>query len=188
VTADTQATVAAKKLTTTTPIVLTQSSDPVQAGLIASFARPGGNVTGVANLGRELAEKRLALLKEAAPRASRVAVLWNVTDEIHRLMWKSEFEGAARHLGVTLVSAGVQSPNEIERAFTTFRERGVEAVLVMPDGLLYTQRAVIVTLTTQHRLPAVHTSRQEAEAGRSWPTERISWRCPGKPRCTWPRS
>src|SRR5262249_27340524 len=104
---DSQAAVAAKKATETTPIVFVNSSDPVRAGLIVSLARPGGNVTGVGNLGRELTEKRLELLKQAAPRVTRVGVVWNLTNEVHAGMWRSEFDDIGRRSGVTLLSLGV---------------------------------------------------------------------------------
>jgi len=162
---DSQAAVAAKKATATTPIVFMNSSDPVEAGLIASFARPGGNVTGVGNLGRELTEKRVELLKQAAPRLARVGVVWNLTNEVHEAMWKAEFNDIGRRSGVTLLSLGVRSASDIEHAFSRLREQRGEAVLLMPDGLLFAQRNLIVRLASQNRLPTMHWGRGEVEAG-----------------------
>jgi len=162
---DSQAAVAAKKATATTPIVFMNSSDPVQAGLIASFARPGGNVTGVANLGRELTEKRVELLKQAVPSLARVGVVWNLTNEVHEGMWKSAFKDIGRRSGVTLLSLGVRSASDIEPAFSRLREQRGEAVLLMPDGLFFSERDLIARLASQNRLPTIHWSRGEVEAG-----------------------
>jgi len=162
---DSQAAVAAKKATATTPIVFMNSSDPVQAGLIASFARPGGNVTGVGNLGRELTEKRVELLKQAAPSLARVGVVWNLTNEVHEGMWKSAFKDIGRRSGVTLLSLGVRSASDIEPAFSRLREQRGEAVLLMPDGLFFAERNLIARLASQNRLPTIHWGRGEVEAG-----------------------
>jgi putative ABC transport system substrate-binding protein len=162
---DSQAAVAAKKATATTPIVFMNSSDPVQAGLIASFARPGGNVTGVGNLGRELTEKRVELLKEAVPGVARVGVFWNVTNDVHGVMWKSEFKDIGRRSGVALLSLGVRSASDIEVAFSRLRDQRGEAVLLMPDGLFFAERNLIAKLASQNRLPTIHWGRGEVEAG-----------------------
>ena len=162
---DSQAAVAAKEATATTPIVFMNSSDPVQAGLIASFARPGGNVTGVGNLGRELTEKRVELLKQAVPSLARVGVVWNLTNEVHEGMWKSAFKDIGRRSGVTLLSLGVRSASDIEPAFSRLREQRGEAVLLMPDGLFFSERDLIARLASQNRLPTIHWSRGEVEAG-----------------------
>jgi putative ABC transport system substrate-binding protein len=162
---DSQAAVAAKKATAITPIVFMNSSDPVQAGLIASFARPGGNVTGVGNLGRELTEKRVELLKQAVPSLARVGVVWNLTNEVHEGMWKSAFKDIGRRSGVTLLSLGVRSASDIEPAFSRLREQRGEAVLLMPDGLFFSERDLIARLASQNRLPTIHWSRGEVEAG-----------------------
>ena len=162
---DSQAAVAAKKATATTPIVFLNSSDPVQAGLVASFARPGGNVTGVGNLGRELTEKRVELLKQAVPSLARVGVVWNLTNEVHEGMWKSAFKDIGRRSGVTLLSLGVRSASDIEPAFSRLREQRGEAVLLMPDGLFFAERNLIARLASQNRLPTIHWSRGEVEAG-----------------------
>jgi putative ABC transport system substrate-binding protein len=162
---DSQAAVAAKRATGTTPIVFMNSSDPVQAGLITSFARPGGNATGVGNLGRELAEKRVELLKQAAPHLARIGVIWNVTNEVHGGMWKAVFPDIGRRSGVVLLSAGVRSASDIEQAFAKLREQRAEAVLLMPDGLFFAQRDAIARLASEHRLPTIHWLRPEVEAG-----------------------
>jgi putative tryptophan/tyrosine transport system substrate-binding protein len=162
---DSQAAVAAKKTTATTPIVFLNSSDPVQAGLIASFARPGGNITGVGNLGRELTEKRVELLKQAAPSIARIGVIWNLTNEVHEGMWKSAFKEIGRRSSVTLLSLGVRSASDIEPAFSRLREQRGKAVLLMPDGLFFSERNLIAKLASQNRLPSIHWSRGEVEAG-----------------------
>ena len=162
---DSQAAVAAKKATATTPIVFVNSSDPVQAGLIESFARPGGNVTGVGNLGRELTEKRVELIRQAVPRLSRVGVIWNLTNEVHAEMWKSQFGDIGRRSGVSLLSLGVRSAADIEPAFARLRQQRGDAILLMPDGLFATERSLIIRLAKQNRLPAMHWNRADVQAG-----------------------
>ena len=122
-------------------------------------------MTGIGNLGRELTEKRVELLKQAAPKVARVGVIWNLTNEVHAEMWKSAFDDIGRRLAVTLLSLGVRSAADIEPAFTRLREQRGDAVLLMPDGLFGTQRDQIVKLAAQHRLPAMYWGRFEAEAG-----------------------
>ena len=115
VTSGTPATLAAKQATQTFPIVMMAVADP-QAGLVASFARPGGNITGLTIVGPELAAKRLQLLKEVAPGVSRVAFLWNPANPGTAINFESALAGA-RSLGVTLQSVAVRSPAELESAF-----------------------------------------------------------------------
>ena len=110
---------AAKKATTTIPIVIgAAGGDPVTAGLVASFARPGGNVTGMAFVGRELAPKRLELLKEAVPRISRVAALWDATSFRNPDSDLTEISATAKGLGLQLHISDVRQRNDIERVFT----------------------------------------------------------------------
>ncbi|MBI3320362.1 MAG: ABC transporter substrate-binding protein, partial [Candidatus Omnitrophica bacterium] len=107
---------AAKKATRAIPIVVASAGDPVALGLVASLARPGGNITGLSQIAPELAGKRLELLKEIVPKLSRVAVLWNPQGTTSPLSWK-EIQLPARELGVQLHSLEVRSPNEFDKAF-----------------------------------------------------------------------
>ena len=118
VTSGTQATSAAKQATSVIPIVMAVSADAVGTGLVTTLARPGGNVTGLTFISPELARKRLALLKEAFPKASRVAILWN-PDAIHTGLEYKETQSAAKTLGVTLHSVEVRAPDALADAFSS---------------------------------------------------------------------
>jgi ABC-type uncharacterized transport system substrate-binding protein len=157
----TQPSRAAKQMTSTIPIVMAQVGDPVGSGLVASLARPGGNLTGVSVIGREILAKQLELLKQAVPRASQVAVLWNPTNF---LMW-SELQGAAQGLGMTLHAVAVQQPEEFESAFAAIRAAQVDALHVIQDHLLFSHRTRIVDFAAQSQLPAIYMYREWAEAG-----------------------
>lgn len=166
VTAADPATIAAKQATTTIPIVMALGVDPVGTGLIASLRRPGGNVTGLTVLvDPEEATKRLELLKEVVPRASRIGVLWNPDFPGIAPFWKAA-EGAARKLGVTLLSAEVREPREIESAFTRITRERAQAVFVIPDAFaLSPLRGEIPALAAKHRLPASYWGREAVDAG-----------------------
>ena len=156
------ATKAAKQATSTIPIVFTVSGDPVADGFVASLARPGGNITGLATIGPELVGKQLEMLKAVAPKVSRVAVLQN--PNTHRGVLR-QAEGSARGLGVQLHSVEARTPSEIETAFATMRSQRVDGILVLRDALFRAQRAQITALAAKNRLPAVYGLREEAEAG-----------------------
>jgi putative ABC transport system substrate-binding protein len=158
------AALAAKQATTTIPIVATAVSDPVGLGLIASLARPGGNVTGLATLFPELAAKRLALLKETLPRVSRVAVFWNGANPGNVLTWK-EVQVTARTLGVTLQSREVRGPDDFERAFAAITKERPEALLTLDDPLIFQYQTSIVDFAAKKRLPAMHAWRESVEVG-----------------------
>jgi putative ABC transport system substrate-binding protein len=149
----TQATLAAKKATTTIPIVMTGSSDPVGTGLVTSLARPGVNVTGMSILAPDLAQKRLELLRRVLP-VSRVGVLWNPTNAGNVNEWE-QTKTAAHRLKMTLVSREVRQPKEIHRAFKSLSLQTVDAVVTLTDALLSTGRTEIVQLTTNSRLPGI---------------------------------
>ena len=155
---------AAKQATSTIPIVFTVSGDPVAEGLVASLARPGGNITGLASISGDVVGKQLALLKEAAPKVSRVAVLQNPSNETHALILR-EAEGAARALGVQLRIAQARTPPEIDAAFTAMRGQRVGGVLVLRDAFFLAQRIQIATLAAKSRLPIMYGFRDQAEAG-----------------------
>jgi putative ABC transport system substrate-binding protein len=157
----TQPSRAAKQATSTIPIVMAQVGDPVGSGLVANLARPGGNITGVSVIGREILAKQLELLKQAVPRASQVAVLWNPTNF---LIW-GELQVAAQGLGVTLHSVAVQQPEEVESAFAAIRAVQVDALHVIQDHLLFSHRTRIVDFAAQSRLPAIYMYREWADAG-----------------------
>jgi putative ABC transport system substrate-binding protein len=152
----TPAALAAKQATTTIPIVIGFVADPVGSGLVASLARPGGNITGWTHLaGLELNAKRLEVLKDAAPRATRIGALWNPANPVHRPGLK-ELEVAALTLKVQLHPVGVQDPNEIESAFSVLAQKHVEALTVFPDGMFFAERRRIIDLAAKSRLPAMY--------------------------------
>jgi len=158
---------AAQQATTTIPIVAPAMSDPVGDGLVASLARPGGNITGLTFLGPELVPKRLGLLKEALPKVTRVAALWTpgeLGERTSRDMLKGT-EAAARALGVQLQLVGVRGPDEFDRAFSTMTKERAEALLVYPSVLLYNERRRIVDLVTKHRLPSMFNAKEQVELG-----------------------
>ena len=155
---------AAKNVTRTIPIVFTAVGDPVAQGLIASLARPGGNVTGVASLNPELMGKRLELLKETLPKVSRMGVLWNPGNAVHALFWR-EAEAAARSLGVHLQSLEARDPADFDRAFAATTRRRAGVLIVLPDAMFVSQRVRLATLALKNRLPTMFATREYVEAG-----------------------
>jgi putative ABC transport system substrate-binding protein len=158
---------AAQQATTSIPIVGSVMGDPVGDGLVASLARPGGNITGLTFLGPELVPKRLGLLKEALPRVSRVAALWHpgsFGDRTIRDMLK-ETEAAARTLGVQLQLVEVRGPDDFDRAFSTMTKERTEALVQVPSTMLFNERRNIVALVTKHRLPSMFHAREFVELG-----------------------
>jgi ABC-type uncharacterized transport system substrate-binding protein len=154
---------AAKNATRTIPIVAL-SGDPVETGLVASLARPGGNVTGLASLAPELSTKRLELLKEIVSKVSLVAVLWNPNGPAPVLAFK-ETQLAAKRLGLLLQSLEVRGPDDFESAFGgAIRERA-SALLVISDPLTNTHQRRIVELAAKNRLPAIYPIREFVQAG-----------------------
>jgi ABC-type uncharacterized transport system substrate-binding protein len=154
---------AAKKATTTVPIV-TVSGDPVANGFVASLAHPGGNITGLANLTPELAGKRLELLKEVVPRVSRVAVLWN-PDSPGAALRMRETEAAAPSLGIKLQPVEVRDPNDLAHAFSVMKKERADALVPLRSPLIRDQRKQIVELAAKNRLPAMYDGRVFTEAG-----------------------
>jgi putative ABC transport system substrate-binding protein len=141
--------------------------DPVVDGLVASLAQPGGNITGLTFLGPELATKRLGLLKQALPNASRVAALWHpgaFGERTTRDMLQAT-DAAARTLAVELQLVEVRGPDEFDRAFSVMTRNRADALIVLPSTMLFNERKRIVDLTTKHRLPSISMAREFAELG-----------------------
>ncbi len=145
----------AKQATRTIPIVMATIGDPVGVGLVASLARPGGNLTGFSVLAPEVVGKQLELLMEAVSGLSRVAFLWNPTNPLGALQLR-EAEAAARALGLQLRPVEAGSPDEFARAFAAMRRERVEALLVTASALFYIHRVRIHALAAQHQLPAMY--------------------------------
>ncbi len=164
VTESTAAALAAKHATQTIPIVMAVSSGPVEVGLVASLARPGGNVTGLSILVPELSGKRLQLLKEATPKATLVAVIWNPTHPAGADALR-ETEAAARSLGLRLRSVEARSPADLDVAFKTVTGARPSALITLGDGMLWDNRARIVEFAAKGRLPGIFPEREFAEAG-----------------------
>ena len=158
---------AAKQATITIPIVVAAMADPVGDGLVASLARPGANVTGSTFLGPRLVPKRLELLKEIDPGASRVAVLWHpgvYSDRTMREMLQ-ETEGAARALRMQLQLVGAGGPDDFGKAFSAMSRDHADALVVFPSPMLYLEYRSIVNLVAQNRLPAVYPWREAVDVG-----------------------
>ena len=155
---------AARAATNTIPIVMLAVGDAVGAGFISSLAKPGGNVTGIGALSVDLSGKRLELLKQIVPRASRIAVLWNPGNPAGILGYR-ETENAARVLGVTLQSVAVRQRDEIPVAFTAMMHEKAEGFVVVTDPLTWVTRREIVAGATTHRLPAVYELREYVDVG-----------------------
>ena len=155
---------AAQQATTTIPIIMVLSSDPVRLGLVKSLARPGGNTTGVASLTFDLSAKRLGLFKEAVPTLRQVAVLLNPTNPAVR-EGLSQTEVAARTLGLRVRTLEVRGPSEFETAFGTIRREQSDGLIVVVDPLVSTNRARIVELAAKNRVPAMYALRQFVEIG-----------------------
>ncbi|MBI2154574.1 MAG: ABC transporter substrate-binding protein [Candidatus Rokubacteria bacterium] len=164
---------AASQKTSTIPIVVAACNDDlVASGLVASLARPGGNITGLSEVAPELAAKRLELLKEVVPKLTRVAVLWNpayseVFSPTLRFMlsdWK-EIREAARVLGVTLQSVEIRGPDDFDSAFAAMTRKRAGGLITFSEPLLVLHGRRIADLAAQSRLPAIYAYRELAEAG-----------------------
>jgi len=161
----TPAAAAAKNATQTIPIVMIAVTDPVGLGLIASLARPGGNVTGLSySVGPEIIGKQLELLKETVPKVRRVAILSNPANPSQPLSIR-ELKVAARSLGVQLQLLEAQGPNEFDGAFAAMATERVGALVVMSDSMLNSHRTRLADLAARSRLPAAYGLRENVEAG-----------------------
>jgi putative tryptophan/tyrosine transport system substrate-binding protein len=154
---------AAKKATKTIPIVMV-AGDPVGLGLVASLARPGGNVTGLSYFNEEISGKRLELLKELVPGLSRVAVLRNPIVPIHAMFWK-DTEAAASKLGITLQPLVIRGPEDFEAVFAAAKRSTAQALLAFDDALTITHRLRIVALAAGSRLLAMYGFREFPDEG-----------------------
>jgi putative ABC transport system substrate-binding protein len=155
---------AAQKQSDTIPIVVAAVGDPVKAGLVASLARPGGNVTGVSAMLLELSAKRIELLREAFPNVSTAAVVWNPERPDNAPEFDA-MQAEAQRLGVQLESVQVHTPAELETALETLARRGLDALLNLGDTLLSSQAARIVSFAAQQRLPAMYENREYPDSG-----------------------
>ena len=160
----TAAALAAKEATSTIPIVMVVAGDPVGSRLIASFARPGGNVTGMSSSGGEVTAKQLELVKEIVPRLSRISVLWNRTTALHVTLLK-ELEVAARTLRVRLLPVDVGTPQDLDRALTAIGKERPEALIPLDDPLIFQERRRIADFALRNRLPTASFQRFFTEAG-----------------------
>lgn len=149
------ATAAARHASTSIPIVMSQVGDADSIGLIDSLARPGGNVTGVTDQSADLSAKRLELLKEAIPKAARVAVLWNADDRGMTLRYQN-VEKAAQTLHVTVQPLGVREPNDFDTAFSAMAQHRPDALLLVTDALTVLNRKRVIEFAAAHRIPAMY--------------------------------
>ena len=156
---------AAQQATTKIPIVMFGVGDPVATGIVASLARPGGNITGLSQLSPELSGKRLELLKEVLPGVSRVAVLWNPTNPVWQAAALKETEGAARALGLRLQLQEARGPDQLEAAFAAMTREHAGALFVPADIILVRHAQQIAALAARHGLPAMYGFREHVEAG-----------------------
>ena len=157
---------AAKNATKTIPIVMVGAgSDPVEAGLVESLARPGGNVTGITNLARELGGKRLELLKEAVPKVARVAVLYDPANPASVLEVKEVLPVAARALGLTIQPWEVRAADDFERVFAALNKQRPDGLYVPGGPLMSANRKRIAGFALKSRLPSMYSNREAVDAG-----------------------
>jgi putative ABC transport system substrate-binding protein len=155
---------AVKRATSTIPIVMATGSDPVALGLVTSLRQPGGNITGITSINSELAAKRLDLLRTIAPRASRIAMLWDGTDAGSRLGVRQS-EAAAKTAGVSIHSVPVGNAAGLEAVFASVVRDGAKALIIVSTARLFSDRKRLCELAVKHRLPTVVGLREYAEAG-----------------------
>src|SRR5262249_39220879 len=156
---------AAKAATTTIPIVFGVAEDPVRLGLVASFARPGGNATGINFLAAEVVAKRLGLLHDLVPKAVRIAVLINPANTTTSETTLRDISEAARPLGLQIHIVNASTSREIEAAFATVVRDQADALFVAPDGFFSSRRVQFALLAAHHRVPVAHALRELVEAG-----------------------
>ena len=156
---------AAKAATTTIPIVFLAGEDPVRLGLVASLARPGGNATGINVLSGELVAKRLELLRELVPGATRVAVLVNPTDAESSESQLRELEAAAGRLGLQMQVLKANTSRDIDAAYATFERERPDALFITGDPFFTSRRVQLANLAARHMVPITSSTREIAEAG-----------------------
>ena len=156
---------AAKKATKTIPIVMRSSVDPVIAGYVDSLARPGGNITGLTNLGRDLSAKRVELLKEIFPQMSRIAVLWDADGPGPKVAFK-EYQAAAQAFNLHVQSLKVRGPKpDFEKAFQGLQKGRADALIIVSNPLIFQHREQILALARKNRLPSMNENNQNVVAG-----------------------
>ena len=156
------AALALAQATKTIPIVMVNASDPVEAGLVANLARPGGNVTGLSQrLTPEIRAKQLQLVKDVLPKSSRVAVLWSSSTTVGL----REYEVAAQPLGIKTRLIELKGADDLGRVFATMASERMDALVVPGDTLLFMERRRVVDLANEHKLPAMYSSREFVQAG-----------------------
>jgi putative ABC transport system substrate-binding protein len=160
----TPAALAVKNATTTIPVVFPNAINPVETGVVASLAHPGGNVTGGAAQTAVLSAKRLEILREAVPGLSRGAVLWNSANPALVLSWR-DTQAAARALGLTLEPHELRDPKDFETAFALMSQEPPDALLVLQDALTLQHRKEIIEFALQKRLPSMFVAKEWVEAG-----------------------
>jgi putative ABC transport system substrate-binding protein len=160
----TLAPLAAKRATTSIPIVMLNAGDPVGSGLVTSLAPPGGNVTGMSLMAPDLGAKRLELLKEVLPQVSRVGILWNAANPYSALVFKAS-EKAAPILGIALQSIEVRSPNDIDRELPAATQLRLDALITVEDPLTFSQRKRIADFADSNQIPTIHGLREYVDVG-----------------------
>jgi putative tryptophan/tyrosine transport system substrate-binding protein len=163
--ANTPAALAAKAATATIPIVFGVAEHPVQLGLVASLARPGGNATGINFFSQEVVAKRLRLLHDLVPKAVRVAVLVNPANASTAESTTRDVQHAAPTLGLQIQILNATTIGEIDAAFATLARERPDALFVAPDGFFASRRVQLITLTARDRIPATYASREDVAAG-----------------------
>ena len=153
-----------KNETNTIPIVMAGGGNPVETGLVESLAKPGGNITGLATIQNELTGKRLELLKEAFPKISRVALVFNPEGQVATQGYE-RLKAIAQSLKISVVPLEIRKPNEIDRAFAAIPKSRVDALLLESDPIFNINRQKVITLTAENRLPAMYPERRWAEDG-----------------------
>src|SRR5262245_59466232 len=157
-------TLAAKNATKTIPIVMANATDPVGIGLVASLAHPGGNVTGLSNVGSDLGGKQLELLKEAFPKVSRVAVIWDSAAP-GNVLWLGEMKVAAQALRITLQPVDVHGPNGFEDVLSAIKKEHASALSALRNAITSNYRRRIVDFAAKSKLPAMYPDSEFVEAG-----------------------
>lgn len=173
-----QAALTAKQATKSIPVVFAVAQDPVGSGLVANLSRPGGNLTGVTDFARELASKRLELLKETVPRTSRVAVLSWIPGGPEYTAEKNEIESAARTLRLDLQPIEIENADDFESSFSAAVKKGANAFVALTDARLASNRIRVVETVLKHRVPAMYQDQLFVQSGglMSYGTDRVQWR------------
>jgi ABC-type uncharacterized transport system substrate-binding protein len=178
---------AAKRATSTIPVVFYGVADPIGAGLIQSLARPGGNITGLTSISPELGGKRLEVLKQVVPKATRVGVLFNPDDRANVLVLK-ELQNAAPTMGLTLIPFEVRSPGDFENVFKAMTRERVHAMFGAAGAITRTHSGVLVELASKARVPASTGLRTSCRRAVSYRTAWTSSTSHAEPPPMWPRS